>query len=375
MATTNSDRERMAALGARLMGSKIASSPRATPSATAPRSMPTAGKSTDRENMPLFARSVPPEVRITPPGNRAEPTSTTKPASAAIPSTKTSTPVLHERVLNVPEKATASPSKNSSNSLEVGAVPSLHTHNYQSSTSLLAGESTKAPMAGNALRKGDVDALKEAREFAQSISPGKGTSSYAHKAHSSTRRSVAREMYAATSFMAPTFSPKPAEARKPVAAGWQDFASASAPREQNSAITKNTVTAIPIVTDIKTPEPEAKEEPAGLPKRKVAMEKDISKDPAHAQALPPHLREKAAAAEPEPKLSAHPISVDGGRCAQKSGSSMCILSDLTLGIIVNVRRDLDALAKRVRSLEREKAASTSQSKKDLSAERHSTHKE
>ncbi len=131
MATTNSDRERMAALGARLMGSKIASSPRATPSATAPRSMPTAGKSTDRENMPLFARSVPPEVRITPPGNRAEPTSTTKPASAAIPSTKTSTPVLHERVLNVPEKATASPSKNSSNSLEVGAVPSLVTSNAQ----------------------------------------------------------------------------------------------------------------------------------------------------------------------------------------------------------------------------------------------------
>ncbi|KAK0933511.1 hypothetical protein LTR29_014916 [Friedmanniomyces endolithicus] len=375
MASTNSDRERMAALGARLMGSSIAPPPRATPSATAPRSMPTAGKSTDRENTPLFARPAPPEVRITPPGNRAEPTSTTKPVPAAIPSTNTSNSVFHERKLNVPEKAAASPSKSSSTSLEVGITPSSHTHNHQSSTSLLAGESTKAPMAGNALRKGDVDALKEAREFAQSISPGKGTSSYAHKSHCSTRRSVAREMYAATSFMAPIPPPKPVEVSKPVAAGWQNFASGSTTREQNPAITKKTAAAIPIVTDIKTPEPEAKEKPAGLPERKVANEKDISKDPAHAQALPPHLRGKAASAEPEPTLSAHPISVDGGHCAQMSGSSMCILSDLTLGIIVNVRRDLDALAKRVRSLEREKAASCSGAKQNLSAERGSNHTE
>ncbi|KAK0835448.1 hypothetical protein LTR03_013920 [Friedmanniomyces endolithicus] len=374
MASTNSDRERMAALGARLMGSSIAPPPRATPSASAPRSMPTAGKSTDRENTPLFARPAPPEVRITPPGNRAEPASTTKPVPAAIPSTNTSSPAIYERKLNVPEKAAASPSKSSSTSLEVGIAPSL-THSHQSSTSLLAGESTKAPMAGNALRKGDVDALKEAREFAQSISPGKATSSYAHKSHSSTRRSVAREMYAATSFMAPIPPPKPVEASKPVAAGWQNFASGSTTREPYPAITKKTAAATPIITDIKTPEPEAKEKPAGLPERKVANEKDISKDPAHAQALPPHLRGKAASAEPEPKLSTHPISVHGGHCAQTSGSSMCILSDLTLGIIVNVRRDLDALAKRVRSLEREKAASTSAAKQNLSAERGSNHME
>jgi len=131
MSTTKSDRERMAALGARLMGSNIASTPSAPPSATAPRSMPTAAKSINRENMPLFTRPVPPEVRITPPVKRVEPASTTKMASVANESATNSTSVLHERKLNVPETSAASSSQNSSPSPVVGAAPSPVSTNQQ----------------------------------------------------------------------------------------------------------------------------------------------------------------------------------------------------------------------------------------------------
>ncbi|KAK0932558.1 hypothetical protein LTR29_015886 [Friedmanniomyces endolithicus] len=379
MSTTKSDRERMAALGARLMGSNIASTPSAPPSATAPRSMPTAAKSINRENMPLFTRPVPPEVRITPPVKRVEPASTTKMASVANESATNSTSVLHERKLNVPETSAASSSQNSSPSPVVGAAPSPHTRDYHSSAPRLAGETVRSPMAVNSLRKGDVDALKvvtprthdskrltdihgqEAREFAQSISPGKGTPSHGHKPQSSTRRSVAREMYAATSIMAPASSPKSVEARKPVAAEWQDFASAAATRRQISAVTKNVAAAAPVIPDVKLPEAEEKEKPIALPEGTDAGANDISQNLAPTQPLPPHLRKKIEAAMAEPEHSAALTHFDSAYCAQIAGSSACIMSDLTLGIIVAMRRDLDALVKRVAAMELEKGESGLQS--------------
>ncbi|KAK0247304.1 hypothetical protein LTS09_017551 [Friedmanniomyces endolithicus] len=361
MSTTKSDRERMAALGARLMGSNIASTPSATPSATAPRSMPTAAKSIDRENMPLFIRPVPPEVRITPPVKRTEPASTTKMASVANESATNSTSVLHERKLNVPETSAASSSKNSSPSPVVGAAPSPHTRDYHSSAPRLAGETVKSPLAVNSLRKGDVNALKEAREFAQSISPGKGTPSHGHKTQSSTRRSVAREMYAATSIMASASFPKSVEAKKPVAAEWQDFASAAATRRQTSAVTKNVAAAAPVIPDVKLPEAEEKEKPIALPEGTDAGANDISQNLAPTQPLPPHLRKKIEAAMAEPEHSAALAHFDSAYCAQIAGSSACIMSDLTLGIIVAMRRDLDALVKRVAAMELEKGESGLQS--------------
>ncbi|TKA25663.1 hypothetical protein B0A54_17333 [Friedmanniomyces endolithicus] len=161
--------------------------------------------------------------------------------------------------------------------------------------------------------------------------------------------------------MASASFPKSVEAKKPVAAEWQDFASAAATRRQTSAVTKNVAAAAPVIPDVKLPEAEEKEKPIALPEGTDAGANDISQNLAPTQPLPPHLRKKIEAAMAEPEHSAALAHFDSAYCAQIAGSSACIMSDLTLGIIVAMRRDLDALVKRVAAMELEKGESGLQS--------------
>ncbi|TKA69053.1 hypothetical protein B0A55_08715 [Friedmanniomyces simplex] len=482
MATANSDQDMMAALGAKLMGISIASPPRATHSATAPRSVPATTTSINTDNVPLFARPVPPEVRITPPVTRAESAFTIKPTSTTSASSTTSTPVLTERKLNVPDTVSVSSSKSGSATLET-------TRGSQTTTPLHTERKMDVPVTNsNPLRKGDPVALKEAREFSQSVANGKVLQPHARKSTSGTRRNPVAatptgwQGFASTASLhgkSATTSTTPTSTKPTATSTTPTSNPFAAQREKATVITDTAAATAPVVTEVKPSPPENKEKPTGLLGRQMADVKNTLNGLTHT--LPPHLRAKAAAeasksslsAEPsimspakvntskpvggtevkkasdvavkssaettkvtpasrpapasssaaypaveqdakvkagiitpipasnstsatsnlakpavddkpkqdtatstpvttdaaqsvvpdKPKLiaapvpaqkdgtQANPISIDSSHCAKSSGSSTCIMGDVAVGVIVNLRRDIDALIKRVNASE------------------------